>query len=262
MNTFFDARRGARMGKILTLLGIVSVLFVGMLFLNQTKRFDAGTDITKAATIDVSGTGEAFAIPNIATESFTVEQKGATVHEAQTVVTKKVNDALAFLKDAGIAEKDIKTTNYSAYPEYSYPTPCTGDRICAQPSAKIIGYTVSQTVTVKVRDTSKVGAIVDGLGSRGVTGLSGPDFTVEDADAVNAEARGKAIADANTKARVLARQLGVTLVRVVRFSESGGGVYPMMYAKDMASTASAPMPELPVGQNKYTSNVTITYEIQ
>lgn len=264
MDTFLDKKNAKRMGKLAILFGIVVVLYVGMKFLNETKRFNEYTSSDQISTVDVSGTGEAFAVPTIASETFTVEQKAATVHDAQTTVTKKVNDIVTFLKASGVATKDIQTTNYSAYPEYDYSSPCSGKLCTTNTTPKLIGYDVSQTITVKIRDTAAVGKIVDGLGTRGVTGLSGPEFTIDNPDAVNAQARAKAINDAREKAQVLASQLGVTLVRVVRFSENGGGGYPMpMYAKDMAVGSAAPATsQLPVGQNKYTSNVTVTYEIR
>ncbi len=266
MNNFFDQKNAARMGKILSLLGLFVALYAGMKFINEVKKFGStDSDPSKVSTIDVSGQGEAFAIPDTATESFTVEQKASTVHEAQATVTKKVNDVIAFLKSSGIAEKDIKTTNYSAYPEQSSPVPCYS-QVCpmSQRMPTIIGYDVSQTITLKIRDTSAVGKIIDGLGSRGVTGLSGPDFSVADPDSVQAEARKKAIDDAETKAKVLAKDLGVDLVRIVRFSENNGGGYPMpMFAKaDMGMASGAAAPQVPAGENKYSSNVTVTYEIR
>ena len=266
MDNFFSKKDAYRMGRLVMFFSILAVLLLGMKFVNEVKRVGAGgTDLTKISTIDVSGDGHAFAVPDVANESFTVEQKAATVHDAQAVVTKKTNEAIAFLKKSGIAEKDIQTTNYSAYPEYSNTNCYT--KLCptyTDGAQKIIGYTVSDTITVKIRDTEMTGKIVDGLGALGVTGLSGPNFAVDNPDAVNAQARANAINDAKEKAEVLATQLGVRLVRIVRFSENGGG-YPMM-AYDMKSEsavgAAAPMPAMPVGQNKYTSSVTLTNEIQ
>ncbi|MEI8130677.1 MAG: SIMPL domain-containing protein [bacterium] len=266
MDTFFDKKSASQMGKVVLFLGVVTVLYMGMKFVNETKKFSSSSeDVSNVSTIDVSGTGTSFAIPDVASESFTVQQKSATVHDAQTSVASSVNNAVSFLKKSGIEEKDIQTTNYSAYPEYTYPTPCI-DKGCSSVNTtpKLVGYSVTQTITVKIRDTAKVGTIVDGLGSLGVTGLSGPDFTVDNADAVNADARKKAIADAESKARILAHDLGVTLVRIVRFSEGqSGGVAMPMYAKaEMATGSTSDASTLPVGQNKYVSNVTITYEIQ
>lgn len=263
METFFEKKDALRLGKIIVLLGLMLALLVTVMFMRQLNGLNTPADLSAISTIDVSGTGEAYAIPNIATESFTVEQKAATVAEAQATVTKKIDTAIAFLKSSDVAEKDIQTTNYSAYPEYSYPEPCRAQYCPASlTTPKITGYTVSQTITVKIRDIDTIGSIIDGLGKAGVTGLTGPNFTVADTDAVNGEAREKAIEDAEAKAKVLAKELGVRLVRVVRFSENGGGAYPVpMYAsKDASMGASAP--QLPAGENKYTSSVTITYEIR
>lgn len=254
----------SRMGKALLTLAFVAVLFVGMKFINEIKWFGSvGQAPAQPNTVDISGTGESFAIPDVATAGFSVMHKGKTVKEAQDVVTKKVNDAVAFLKSAGIAETDIKTLDYSAYPEYNYPV-CR-DANCIDTQPKLIGYTVNQAVSVKVRDTQKVASIVEGLATAGVTGITGPDFTVDNPDGVQAEARKKAIEDAETKAKVLAKDLGVRLVRIVRFSESNGGYPSPMYAKaensayGMGGAADA---QLPAGENKYTAMVTITYEIR
>ena len=123
MDTFFDKERASRMGKLLLFLVLMLALFVTMLFLNETKLLSAPGAVADAATIDVSGTGDTFAIPDIANESFTVEQSAATVADAQTAVTTKANAAIAFLKSSGVDAKDIQTTDYSADPQYLYPGP-------------------------------------------------------------------------------------------------------------------------------------------
>ncbi len=129
----------------------------------------------------------------------------------------------------------------------------------------LVGYSVSETISVKVRKTDQAGAIVTGLGALGVTDISGPNFTIDNDDAIKAEARSKAITNAKEKAAELSKELGVKLVRIVNFSENGNNPYPM-YSKAMdmmaiggAAPEAAP---LPTGENKYTSNVTITYEIR
>ena len=103
------------------------------------------------------------------------------------------------------------------------------------------------------------------VGSRGASQVSGLSFEVDDQKALEKEARGKAISDARTQAEVLAKQLGVSIVRVVGFSEGGRGG-PVYYAKaagvTMDSAAPVSSPEIPVGQNKITSDVAITYEVK
>ncbi len=253
--------------NVALLVGMCLAAFFGMKTINEMKTFGAiKGSLSDTRTIDVNGTGDAFAIADVAMENITVEQKGKNVHDAQVPVAEKIGAIVDFLKQSGVAEKDIKTFNYSANPEYSYPAPCYTSDCPRDVQPKIVGYSVSQTLSVKIRNTDDVGKITDGIGALGVTSISGPDFSIDDEDAIKAEARKNAIDDAKAKAEILAKDLGVHLVRIVRFSE-GGGAYPApMYAKSSlgygGGVAEDASTQMPVGQNKYTSNVTITYEIR
>ncbi len=221
--------------------------------------------------ITVSGEGKASATPNLATISFTVSEDATTASAAQDVAAKKTNAALAVLKDQKIADKDIQTSSYNVSPRYSYPQPCVYNSSGMMPpcpaggESKIIGYTASQTVTVKIRNLDSVGVTVSALGGAGISNLYGPNFTIENPDALQAKARAEAIADARTKANELARELGVRVVHVVNYSE-GGGSYPGPYYK--AETLSAdsgparPVPQIPTGENEVTVDVSVTYEIR
>ena len=121
-----------------------------------------------------------------------------------------------------------------------------------------------QTTTVKVRDTAKAGDLLTGVGTKGATEVSGLNFTFDDPNKLQDDARGKAIADAKTKADELAKQLGVRLVRIISFNENGGGYPGPMYSKviGMGGDVAQSAPEISVGQNKVTSNVSVTYEIR
>lgn len=142
--------------------------------------------------------------------------------------------------------------------------------MCAQmvsSNPKIVGYDVSQTVEVKVRDTAKAGDTLAALGTIGVQNISGPNFMVDDEDAAKAEARGKAIEEARTKAKLLAKQLGVRLGKVVSYSENGAGYpQPMMYSAvakgGMMDASRESAPTLPTGENKTSVTVSVTYEIR
>lgn len=253
------------MGRMLFLLVSVVVLYFGMKFINEIKTFGTiGATPKDMTTIDISGEGEAYAIPDVATINFSVEAKGKTVAIAQNLVTGRINETLDFLAKSNIDKKDIQTTNYSSNPEYS--TPCTnGSTTCKNPTTPtILDYVVTQNVSVKLHDTTVSGSIVDGLGTIGVTSIDGPNFSVNDPDAVKADAKQKAIDDARQKALVLAKQLGVHLGKIVRFSDQSNPM-PMMYdAKAMSVSGGMGAPavsSLPTGQNKYVSDVTISYEI-
>ena len=229
-----------------------------------------GAGINPSNTIQITGKGEVFAAPDIANISFSVTKEAKTVKDAQAQVSVLVDKTLIFLKDSNIAERDIKTEGYSSYPKYDYKYDndvyCGAYTCPPRPTNPvIIGYEVSQNISLKIRKIDDVGKILEGLGKIGMTNMQGPDFSIDNEDKIRDEARQKAIKDAKEKAETLARDLGIRLVRIVSFNESGD--FPIYYAKaELMSAdsggAAAPSPELPIGENKIISNVTITYEIR
>jgi uncharacterized protein len=250
-------------------LGMLA-LFLVVLTISTLKEFRfIGSGVTATNTITVSGEGEVFAVPDMATFSVTIQEEAKEVKSAQDVATSKANDIIAYLKREGVEEKDIKTADYSVYPQYDYMQAEICREGYCQPGRQVLrGYQVSQTLTIKVRDTEKAGGLLSGVGSLGASNVSGLSFTIDEEDELQADARQQAIDDARGKAEELADQLGVSLVRVVGFSENG--YYPPMpYAArgaafDMAvaQESKAIAPELPVGENKIVSNVSVTYEIR
>lgn len=248
-------------------LGMLA-LFLLAATIGQLKglRF-IGSGVPATNTITVTGEGEEFVVPDIAEFNATVMEIGSDVKAAQDKATKKLNDIYAYLKEAGIDEKDIRTADYSANPRYEWRTGvCPVGRDCPGGRQVLTGYEVSQTLEIKVRDTTKAGDILAGVGENGVSSVSGLTFTVDDEEKIEAKARDTAIADAKAKAQVLAKSLRVSLVRIVGFSESGSiPPYLQKTAYDMAVTEEAQSnraPEIPVGQNKIVSNISLTYEIQ
>lgn len=218
-------------------------------------------------SISVNGEGEVVSIPDVATFSFAVSVDAKVVSDAQKQVTEKVDSILAELKTLGIEEKDIKTTDYSVWPKYSYEaTMCSLGSYCPPAQQRQDGYTVSHGISVKVRKTEDVGKAFALVGDNGATNLSGISFTVDDEEKVLDEARAKAINDAKEKAEMLADELGVRLVRVVSYYDNiGGGPMPY-YAEgmggDMVRTSASSAPSIPVGENKVVMNVTVVYEIR
>ncbi|MBP9816752.1 MAG: SIMPL domain-containing protein [Candidatus Pacebacteria bacterium] len=268
MDTFNDLT-GSKAFRF-AVIAAVGLLALFLLVKTVDGLYSIGnSEMYPARTITVEGTGEATAIPDIAQISFTVMERGATVAEAQDKATNRIDTALASVKDMDIEEEDVKTTYYSVTPTYEYPQPCYSG-ICppVASSPRITGYEVSQGVEVKVRDTAKAGEVLQGLGSAGVQNISGPNFVLDDADSVREEARDAAIEDAKAKAKKLASELGVSLGKVVSFSENTG-YYPYDYGyggkAEMAMDAgvsSRPVPSLPVGENETSITVMVTYEIR
>lgn len=225
-------------------------------------RYPVG-DNTPNPTIVVSGKGEVYIKPDIATVSFAVTAESLDISKAQTQSAEKINAIIAELKKLGINEKDIKTTNYNMYPRYEYQK---STAVYPYDSGKQIlaAYVVTQGITVKVRDLTKSGVVISSLGGLGATDISGLSFEVDNDDVVKAQARAQAIADAKVKAEVMAKALGVRLVKITGFSEDA--YYPYAYktmATDVRAMGGASVvPEMPTGENLVTSNVTVTYEIR
>lgn len=253
-------------------------LFLLIKIIGDFKKLPTiGKEVYPQSTIMVSGSGEAYAIPDIATFTFSVVELGSTVKQAQEKADAKINKALAIIREAEVEDKDIKTTGYSVYPKYDWEQrPCAMEVStsgvsypCATGKNVLTGYEVNQTLTIKVRDTEKVGDLVTKIGAVSVSNISGVDFTVDDRDVFVAQAREEAIADAKVKAKKLAKQLGVRLGRILYYNENGN--YPMYYGMaegkgggaDMMTSSVAPrVAELPKGETKITSEITITYEIK
>ncbi len=258
MDQFIDEKQKKYIFNSVIGVLVVLAIFLGVKVISSVKEYSyIGRGTYAANVITVSGKGEVLSIPDVATFSFSVVETGKTVKEAQDKASTKMNSVLDTIKASGVAEKDIKTTSYSSYPKYEYNNYPTGKNV-------LIGYEVSQSITVKIRKTDNAGTLLAKVGSMNVSNISGLDFIVDDADKVQAEARDKAIADAKDKAGVLAKALGVKLTKIVNFYESGN--QPIYYAMDSVSSKGMggnvdPTPEIPVGENKIVSNVTITYEV-
>lgn len=248
--------------------GVLSILALFLLAETITTAANFGRPGSPATdTITVQGSGQATLAPDVARVSFAVQNTAATVAEAQALTTKQANAAIAFVEEQGIAKKDTKTLSYNISPQYSYSTTvCTATQCPPSTAPKIIGYQVSETVQVTIRDLASVGTFLSGLGKLSVQNVNGPDFALDDATAGYAAARADAIQKAKVQASLLGEQLGVHVGKVVNFSESSGGYPSAMYDLRMVSAkaemSSGATPSVPVGENTYTASVSITYEIR
>lgn len=245
---------------------ILLAVFLGVSALAGLKDLKNPNPVYNAIT--VNGEGEAFAVPDIASFTFSVSTDAKTVAEAQAGVTEKMDAILAALKGLGIEEKDIKTSDYSVYPKYTYSSQPCSPNFCPPSKQTQDGYTASHSVSVKVRETEKAGPALSVAGEKGATNLSSISFTVDDQDKIVAEARAEAIKDAKEKAEMLAEELGVKLVRVMGYSDNQGGG-PMPYYAERSTIGmggsdmvQAKAPNLPSGENKVNVSVSVTYEIR
>lgn len=234
---------------LLTLLSIFVIFYT-------YNTYKEGRLIGASATntITVNGKAEIDSKPDMATINFTIRESGKDAKAAEKLVGDKSAKVLEMLKKL-VDEKDIKTNSYTSYPKYSYPNNSV---------AKIDGYETTQSIDVKVRDIAKVSAVITSITSSGINEISGPNYVLDNDEDYKNIARGEAISEAKKKAELLAKQLGVELVRIVSFSEDAYSPIPyysiMTKVGDSAESQSAP--SLPTGENTTISNVTITYEIK
>ena len=254
-------------------LTLVLILLAAFLFAETLKSFKEyrfiGGGIAPSNAITVSGEGEVFAVPDTAEFSFTVLETAPTSAEVQASATTKANDAIKALVDLGIEEKDIKTVAYDLYPKYEWKANTSCVRFPCEQNQTQVGFELNQTVQVKVRAIDRAGEMLEAVTGKGVSSVSGLTFTVADEDGIQADARKQAIDDARAKAEKLASDLGVSLVRIVGFSE-GGELSPMMFARDSAQSLGMGGEDeimkssvnVPTGENRVVSNVNITYEIR
>ncbi|OGL74414.1 hypothetical protein A3E39_00890 [Candidatus Uhrbacteria bacterium RIFCSPHIGHO2_12_FULL_60_25] len=242
--------------SLLSVLTVALTVFVGIKAWNgYAEHYRIGVAVRDRDTITVGGEGKVSTKPDIARVSLGVQSDASTVNAAQSDNTKKMNAIIDAVKVLGVAKEDITTENYNIYPRTEWK----------DGRSSIVGYTVSQNVSLKVRDLDKVGDVLAKAGELGANQVGGISFTIDEPKLLQDEARLKAIADARKKADVLVGQLGLTIVKVVTFSESGGPTPPPMpyYAKsaDMALEAAAP-PQIEPGQQDVVSNVSVTFEVR
>lgn len=253
-NTGFFRNRTIIITTSITLI-ILAIFIATQTFVALHNMFIPTT--SAANTITVSGKGTATSTPNVITLSYGVSAIAPTVAIAQEKTTKVGNAALTFLTKENIASSNIKTTSYIITPNYTN-TVCGIGVVCQR--QKLNGYKVSQNVSVKVTDLKKIGVLLQTLGQTGVTNLYAGSPQVANPTIYKNLARTRAITQAKASAVVLSQELGVHLGHLVRFTQYVNYPRPL-YAPLYATSSASKVPVFPVGENTYTSNVTLIYAI-
>lgn len=246
-------------GLFVYALLISLTVLVGFMARNEAREYKyIGVPADVRNTITVTGTGEVTVIPDIATVNLGTTVERVEVADAQEENTRIMNRVYAILKAEGVAKEDVKTTSYTIYPRYNY------DRKSGARTLR--GYEVSQNVTVKIRDLDDIGDILGAAGRSGVNQVGGINFTIDDPEALQDEAREKAFVDAKEKAETLSRVMGVKLRRVVSFNESSGPIpyprYASMETQFAIGRDEAVVPEIAPGSTDIRIDVSVTYEIE
>lgn len=228
----------------------------------------------------VNGEGRSTREPDLAVFSAGVTSQGATAVAALNENSRAMTAVIAALGRAGVAPRDIQTSNLSLQPIYSNPErdAMMAARMNGQPYVplppdqqvgKIVGYRADNTVTVRQRKLGDYGKVIDALASAGANRIAGPAFQIEASQAALDEARAVAIKDARRRADLIASASGLSIVRIVQINDNGGYVsQPMPISADSiivtgSSMAPPPPPPPPMqsGELQATANVSVQYEL-
>ena len=202
--------------------------------------------------LEISADGMVTRPPDIATLSAGVVTQSSSAASAMADNAKRMAAAIAALRHAGVADKDIRTASLSLQPQYRYAD--------NQPPA-VTGYQASNQLTITFHDIARTGPILDALVAQGVNQISGPDFALAHPDAALDEARGQAMQKARARAEIYAKAAGLGVKRIVAISEAGGYSPPQaprvfMMAREKAST------DLQPGEDKIGVTLQVTFELQ
>ncbi|KKT71607.1 MAG: hypothetical protein UX09_C0026G0005 [Candidatus Uhrbacteria bacterium GW2011_GWE2_45_35] len=239
---------------VILILLISSVLYLGIKSDNLLRQSEEiGQPVPYEHTIFVDGVGTVTGKPDIATLTMGTESKGVDVASAQFTNTATMNTIIAEIKKLEISEDDIQTSGYNVYEDTNWNSE-TQDYESA-------GWIVANYITVKVRDTSKISSILAMVGSNDITNISGPTFTIDDTTNLKAEARIKAIEQAQKKAQEIADSLGTKIESAVGYSEWSPVSVSDEYQMYSSLSYDGGGPTIESGTNEVTISVSITYKL-
>jgi len=246
---------------------LLNLILIVALILGVKVLFFRSPLVVAPLTVTVGAEGKATVTPDIARISFSVISEGKDPAVIQKDNTEKMNSVIEFVKGQGIDKKDIQTAGYNLYPRYDCEKGAASSIYSYPPCKQVLsGYTLTQTILLKVRDLEKVASVLAGLPERGINEINGPNFSVDDPDKYLTEARKEAFDKARAKVEAMASANGVHIVRVVTFSESTGGypIYARMEAFGKGGDAGAPVPapQIEHGSEEVNVQVSVTYEIR
>src|SRR6185369_10771363 len=176
----------------------------------------------------------------------------ATARAALEQNAARMERVRAALKRAGIADRDIQTSNINLNPEYRY----VQDR-----PPQLTGYTASNQVSVNFHDIAKSGDILDVLVAEGANQINGPSLTIDKPEEALDEARTKAIAIGRARADIYARALGMRVVRLLSVSEGGSYAVPPPMPVMMEARAQATSTKIDPGEQKVSVTLGMTFEL-
>lgn len=240
---------------------LLSALALGIAAASQPALAQQTETAAGNTLLTLTAQGSTARTPDIAGYSAGVTTQGISASEALTANSLQMNRVVAALKQAGIADRDIQTSNLSLNPVYAPPRQLPDGSYENAPQ-KIVGYQASNTVSVRQRKLEATGKVIDALVRAGANQVNGPSFMLSDPDSAQDEARVAAMKSARLRAALYARAAGLRVSRIVSISESGGWApVPAMYARKEAMDVAAAPPPVAAGELEMQVNVTVQFEL-
>jgi len=235
---------------------IVFIVVICLCGIGEAK-VDAAEGFKDKPRVTVQGQGKSEGVPDQARVWVEVSEQGPKLEDITQLARHKIAAVLKAIRDLGIADKDIQTRAYRVAPQIEW----------GAGKQRRVGFTVSNQVEVLIRDLKKAGAVVSAALDAGANGINGPQYEIENHQALERQALQAALQDAKFKAQLLAKESGAVLGSALEISE-GGMSFPssprpmMMRAMATMGQAASPPEPLEPGEETVTASVTATYELR
>jgi uncharacterized protein YggE len=240
---------------------LFAILFATSLVLDW--RMKENNNVSQKVIIG-RGTAEVKAIPDVANFIFSVKKMQKEAKDAQQKMIEISNLALQILDKKAVAKKDIKTVNYSTYPEYDNSPQCF-EGICSDSKNTLKGFVSNQTFSVKIRDIAKASEILNELSSLGIEEVGGLTFVIDSMEKIKYQARMQAILNAKVQAQSTANALNVKLKRIVKFAEDDNNGFQPLNARSamvVSDKNESKNLQIQAGEETIRSSVIVTYEFE
>jgi uncharacterized protein YggE len=235
-----------------TILFLIATATPAAAFAQMTVA--APVPVIQGTRLDIVAEGEVSRTPDIATISAGVVTQAGTAGKAMADNAARMAAAVAALRKAGVADRDIQTSSISLNPQYRYAD--------NQPPV-LTGYQASNQVSIRFRDVRRAGAILDTLVAQGANQINGPSLSVDKPEAALDEARTAAIAKARTRADLYARAAGLSVKRILSISEGNEATPPRpMPIMAMARSKEAADTSIEAGEQRLSVSVSVSFELQ
>jgi uncharacterized protein YggE len=214
------------------------------------------TQTISGTRLDIVATGEVTRVPDIVRIGAGVVTTAPTASGALQENARRMDSVRAALRRAGIAERDIQTSQLNLQPDYRH------DQNGNQP--QLIGYRASNEVMVRFRNIADTGKILDALVAQGANQINGPMLGIDKPEGALDEARTKALAAARARADLYARSLGKRVGRILSVSEGGGGIYPqpMMRMRAMDVRGESASSSVEPGEQSLSVTLAVSFELE